>query len=270
MEPGRLTPETYHTDTARISKSGLDLINKAPAHYWQRYLSPYRPEHDTQAFLIGRAFHVAVSEPDKFFDRYIVSPAKIDRRTREGKEKWAEFELAAEGKTILQSEPDPRSRHLGYDQVMRMRDSARRHPAVSYLLSSGIAEEISLWEDGLTGAACKSMRDWRSGNIIVDFKSTDDASPEGFARSVRKYRYDVQNAFYIDGYFEATGRRAEAFIFVAVEKKPPYICEAYYLPPEDVDRAREKYQANLIAYVECRKRGKWGGYTDGKINLLTI
>lgn len=265
-----MTPETYHADTSNISKSGLDLIERAPAHYWQKYINPDRDEIDTKAFLIGRAFHVATTEPDKFFDRYIVAPGKIDRRTRDGKEKWTEFEQAAEGKTILQANADSNSRHLSYDQVMYMRDSARRHPSVSWLLTFGIAEEISVWEDSLTDAPCKSMRDWRREDVIVDFKSTDDASPEGFARSVRKYRYDVQNAFYIDGYYEATGRRASAFVFVAVEKKPPYICEAYYLPAEDVDRAREKYQANLITYMECRASGKWGGYSEGKINLLRI
>ena len=39
---------TYHTNTSRISKSGLDLINRAPAHYYERYLNPAaNPQKET-------------------------------------------------------------------------------------------------------------------------------------------------------------------------------------------------------------------------------
>ena len=45
---------TYHTNTSRISKSGLDLINRAPAHYFERYLNPKAPpQKETPALIIG-------------------------------------------------------------------------------------------------------------------------------------------------------------------------------------------------------------------------
>jgi hypothetical protein len=52
---------TYHTDTTRISKSGLDLINRAPALYYERYLNPTaEPQKETPALIIGSAVHCAV------------------------------------------------------------------------------------------------------------------------------------------------------------------------------------------------------------------
>lgn len=270
-KPMLLTPATYHSDTTHISKSGLDLINRAPAHYWQKYLNPNRQEVDeTQAFMIGSALHRATTEPETFFDRYIVSPKKIDRRYKEGQEQWQEFLLASEGKTILQSTSDEKSKHLSYDQIMYMRDAIRNHKSADLLLRNGVAEQIYTWVDPITGMLCKSMQDWKTRNILVDIKTTEDASEDGFVRSIYKYRYDVQAAFYTDGLFEATGQRISEFIFIAIEKKPPYICEVWALHPDDIDAGREKYLKNLNTYKECLQTGVWGGYTDGKINRIRV
>ena len=56
----------YHLDTTRISKSGLDLIQKSPAHYYYRYLSGQHEERSSKALEIGSAVHAAVLEPELF------------------------------------------------------------------------------------------------------------------------------------------------------------------------------------------------------------
>ena len=74
----------YHTDTSRVSKSGLDLINRAPALYYERYLNPNAaPQKESPALIIGSAAHCAVFEPAEFGKRYAVAP-HCDRRTKEG------------------------------------------------------------------------------------------------------------------------------------------------------------------------------------------
>src|SRR6185369_4223324 len=73
-ELGLMIPnDDYHKDTSRISKSGLDLINRSPAHYWERYLNPNpapRPEKEWQR--TGGALGCAVLEPDEFPLRYAI------------------------------------------------------------------------------------------------------------------------------------------------------------------------------------------------------
>lgn len=256
---------TYHNDTTHISQSGLKLIERAPAHYWQRYLSPDKKEHDNQAFAIGRAFHRATTEPETFFQHYIVSPGKLDRRTKEGKQKWSEFEAAAQGRAILQAaSPDTgtKQRDLDYDTVMRMSESARKHPLGARFIRSGMgkAEECHYWIDEETGVRCKAMTDWRAGgSVIIDLKSTDDASPQGVRRSIRKYGYDFQTAFYLDALFATTGVRHD-FFFLFTEKKAPYLSAAYVLTPEDIQAARARYRDALITYRECLQTGMWPGY----------
>jgi hypothetical protein len=195
---------TYHTDTSRISKSGLDLINRAPAHYYERYLNPKAaPQKETHALIIGSAVHCAVLEPEEFGKRYAVGP-RVDKRTKAGKEEWEAFLTAAEGLTCLDSETAT--------LCERIMEAVRKFPAAKYLLNQGKAEEPIYWTDEAIGVDCKARPDWLTpDNIIVDLKTTDDASPRGFAQSVKKYRYDVQAAFYWDGLEAATQRTCEGF-----------------------------------------------------------
>jgi len=242
----------YHNDTSRISQSGLKLIMKAPALYYERYLKPTRKPHDTQAFVLGRAFHRAVTEPDTFFKHYIVAPGKIDRRTKAGKQKWAEFQAAAQGRVILQGTEETAGRNLDYNTIMDMSDSVRAHPVGKTIRAgAGEAEKVLKWEDPASAAPCKCMMDWLpfSHDAIIDLKSTDDASPEGAKRTVRKYGYDVQVAFYLDGLFQATGQRA-SFIFLFTEKKAPFLTAAYVLDEETIHQGRRKYKEALVNYMQ--------------------
>lgn len=246
---------TYHTDTSRISKSGLDLINRAPAHYYERYLNPKAaPPKETPALIIGSAVHCAVLEPEEFGKRYAVGP-RVDKRTKAGKEEWEAFLIAAEGLICLDSETAT--------LCERIMESVRRFPAAKYLLNQGKAEEPIYWTDEAIGVDCKARPDWLTpDNIIVDLKTTDDASPRGFAQSVRKYRYDLQAAFYWDGLEAATQRTCEGFFFIAVEKSPPFLCAVYYISNDDMQDAREKYQKNLLTYKMCKESGIWSGYSE--------
>lgn len=246
---------TYHTDTSRISKSGLDLINRAPAHYYERYLNPNaNPPKETPALIIGSAVHCAVLEPEEFGKRYAVGP-RVDKRTKAGKEEWEAFLIASEGLTCLDSETAT--------LCERIMESVRKFPAAKYLLSGGKAEEPIYWTDEAIGVDCKARPDWLTPeNIIVDIKTTDDASPRGFAQSVRKYRYDVQAAFYWDGLEAATQRTCEGFFFIVVEKSPPFLCAVYYISNDDMQDAREKYQKNLLTYRMCKESGIWSGYSE--------
>lgn len=144
-----INQNNYHQDIRHISKSGLDLIATCPKKYWYKYLSNQSKDFDNSAFKIGRAFHRACTEPETFSDNYIVSRTKIDRRTKKGKEKFADLMHLAKGREILQTEESmtskEKTKHLSYDQIMFMRDSVFAHPIANYLLKEGTAEKIYTW-----------------------------------------------------------------------------------------------------------------------------
>ena len=260
-----MTNEAYHSDTSRISKSGLDLINKSPAHYWEHYLNPNRePEQQTEAKAIGTVIHHAILEPHLFERRYhclndedVIAQigGKAPRNTNKYRD-WLAEQMAMHADKKLLGQDD-------FNTALRMRDAVHAHPAAAVLLQAGSAEQTVLFDEPQTGAACKIRPDWLSETgFIVDVKSTEDASPYGFGKSSHNYRYDVQGSFYKDGITYATGQHPEGFAFIALEKKPPYLVGVYFVTDEVFELGRKKYLSNLQTYIECLRKNKWPGYSE--------
>ena len=247
----------YHRHSA-VSKSHLDQIARSPLHYWARYLDPNRVDPEsTPAMAIGSALHTHVLELDTWDQRYVTMPEGIDRRTKQGKAEWEAFNAASSGRTVL-SKTDA-------ELVMRMARAIYAHPAAAFLLQRpGQAEQTYLWTDEATGLECKCRPDWMTtdGQLIVDLKTTEDASPAGFRKSVANFRYHVQAAWYLDGLERATGKRPEQFIFVCVEKKPPHAVAVYAASAEMVATGAITAEADLARLALCKEAGDWPGYSN--------
>ena len=255
---------TYHAHSA-VSKSHLDLVAKSPLHYWARYLDPNRvPQEPTAAMQIGSAVHTHILELDQWDAQYVVAPAGIDRRTKVGKAEWEVFQTAIGTRTVISREDA--------DLVMRIGRSVLGHPAAAYLLGlPGKAETTHMWVDEATGLQCKCRPDWLldDGSMIVDLKTTEDASPRGFQKSIAQWRYHIQASFYLDGLQHATGKRPEQFVFIAVEKKPPYVCAVYVADQQMIEIGRDTARRDLDKLNVCKAADYWPGYSDGieQINL---
>ena len=248
----------YHAHPA-VSKSHLDLVAKSPLHYWARYIDPNRvPQEPTAAMAIGSAVHTHVLELDQWDAQYVVAPENIDRRTKAGKAEWEVVTTAASGRTML-SRADA-------ELIMRMGHSVYSHPAAAMLLKQlpGKAETTWMWNDAATGLQCKCRPDWLTddGSLIIDLKTTEDASPAGFRKSIAAYRYHVQAAHYLTGVERATGRRPEQFIFICVEKKAPFCTAVYAADAQMVEIGSEIAARDLDVLATCKQAGAWPGYSD--------
>lgn len=246
-----LTNDQYHA-TEAVSKSHLDKLARSPAHYWAAYLDParVRPE-PTPAMMLGTALHTAVLEPDLWDATIAVLPQAFDRRTKAGKELAQAFEQEAAGKLVLT--PDDA------DRVRRMADAVHQHPASRFLLDlPGKREASYFWTDQETGIECKCRPDWHSTDrrLVVDVKTTEDASPKGFQRSVANFRYHVQAAWY------QRPLGAEQFLFICVEKAPPYCVAVYAVTPVMFAAGSRVADRDLALLAKCRKAGRWPGYSD--------
>ena len=91
-----------------LSKSRLDLINKAPILYKRKYIDGINEQVETSALVLGKALHCRVFEPAEFGKRYAIAPS-VDKRTKEGKELYADFVQQSEGLTVLTREQDRKS-----------------------------------------------------------------------------------------------------------------------------------------------------------------
>jgi hypothetical protein len=254
----------YHAHHA-ISKSHLDLIARSPLHYWSRYLDPNRitPE-PTPAMRLGTALHTHVLELSRWDADIAVTPAGLDRRTKAGKEAWAAFEAEAAGRTVISADDA--------EQVQAMARAIYGHPAAAMLLGlPGKAETTHMWTDAVTGLECKCRPDWLTddGAIVVDLKTTEDASPAGFRKSIAQWRYGVQAAWYCHSLEMATGIRPAQFIFIAVEKKPPYAVAVYAADEQMIEHGMETAMRDLGKLAACRLTDSWPGYSD-QIEMISL
>lgn len=236
-----------------ISKSVLDKIRKSPAHA-KAYLEG-ASEASTPAQVLGSAFHTLVLEPHKFDREYIVSRT-FDRRTKQGKEDAARFELENVGRVVI--DEDDHENLLAMQRAVMADDCAR-----NLLQMQGARAEHSMyWTDPETGQQLRSRPDlWGPQDaVIVDVKTTEDASEEGFARSIADYRYHVQAAYYSDIAERLTGRK-HVFAFLAVEKKAPFNVSVYTLKELAIEQGRREYYQDLWTLMMCEMHNRWPGYT---------
>lgn len=248
------TNDEYHSGPG-VSKSHLDAIaNASPLHYWHKYINPERVRNPpTMAMIMGSAVHSAVLEPDLFPSEYVESPG-FDRRTKNGKADAEAFEQANAGKVVLSPED--------YATCLAVRDAVHRHPVASGLLHGGKAEQSFYAVDEETGELIKCRTDYLhdSGAMIVDLKTTDDASPSGFGKSAANYRYPIQTAWYNHVLDSAFGEHPANWVFLAVEKSPPYAIGIYVTEADQVARASIAARENFHRIVECKRSGQWPDY----------
>jgi exodeoxyribonuclease VIII len=252
-----MTNAEYHASGA-VSKSVLDMIHKSPAYY--QYCRE-NPRQQTDSMLLGSVVHKLVLETETFASEFVIEPY-CDKRTKAGKELYKQF-LDSLGDGMTAVPPDV------YDTAKAMAEAVKAHPVAAKLLTDGKPEESYFWEQD--GIKCSCRPDWlRSDGIVVDLKTTKDASPDGFQKSAYNFRYYVQAWWYIHG-LKLLGIDATEFIFIAVESAAPYtVCvyaadDLYYKLGEI--EAAEDFQT----YKECMKSGNWYGYEkEPEIHSLSV
>jgi exodeoxyribonuclease VIII len=246
--------EYHQKELGVISKSALDQIHRSPAHY--RAWLDAKELKETAALAFGRAFHCSVLEPAVFAGTYVVQPDFGDCRFKANKaarDFWLEENA---GKYIISADDSL--------AIAGMTASLRAHPAASKILVEGDPEVTLRWTDPETGLPGKSRADYhvKAKRLVADLKSTEDASPEAFARSVYKFRYHVQDALYRLA-FAQCGEPIHHFALVAVEKDPPFAVAVYTLDEEAVARGLQAARKDISTLQACLETDSWVAYSNG-------
>lgn len=254
-EPGHYPdmPNGVYHSCAGVSKSGVMLINRSPAHFMASKQGPKK--YPTPMMAMGSLIHTLALEPEKFTAEYIVAP-EISRRSNAGKDAWNRFQEEAGDRQIISQEQ--------LDEAHKAFAAIRTHQFAGPALSGGKAEQSYFWTDALSGVLAKCrpdyVRELSSGHVLLDLKTTDDASPEAFSRACANFGYHVSAAMSMDGYEAVTGIRPLAYKFVVVERSAPYGIAVYELEQRAIQKGRYIYQDALCVYRECSETGEWFGY----------
>lgn len=247
-----MTSELYHANSA-VSRSGLMLFNKSPQHYWWQYLSGKAEKTESDAMRIGSAFHTLLLEPAKFDSRVLVWSGK-PRNTTAGKEDFAQATAEANGRLLIKQDELAELKHMA--------ESILSQPVASKVIGKdGYIEPSFFWVDEQLKVFVKSRPDYyREDGIVLDLKTTADASREEFERSVVKFGYDIQAYMQMEAIERCTGKRPDNFVFICVEKEPPYATAFYVADQNMLDCGAFRYRKLLEKYAECLHLNTWPGY----------
>ena len=252
-----ITNDEYH-DSQGISRSALWTFNRTPALYWHQYINPdYVKPEQTAPLILGNLVHCIALEPLEFDKQYAVAP-QLDKRTKAGKQEWANFQLEADGKTIIT--------HDMAIQADKMADRLAMNDTFRAMITDAKIEQSIYFTHERTGLQCKVRPDIWTGNIVGDLKTTDNASPREFQASAFKYGYYLQ-AGMISEALRSLGDKMSNFVFAAVEKKEPHLEALYPLDQDALDYGINLFNKLMDDFAECLLKDEWPGYG---IQSLTI
>lgn len=251
-----------------VRRSALWKISESPQKF---HWAESNPEPPTPAMIFGTMVHKLLLEPESFPDEFAVVP-DCDRRTKEGKAIYEAFMQSLEGHdvTLVSSED--------YQTALAMVEAAKASPYVERLLV-GEHEKAIVWADDLTGETCKSrldsLGDVNGKPLIVDYKTTTDASTDEFMRTAIRLGYDFQAAFEIEAIKHGTDICKDddpIFVFIVQEKKAPYAVNILAADPLFIERGQNLFRELIGIYHDCKCTGEWYGYLGkfSSINNVTL
>jgi exodeoxyribonuclease VIII len=225
----------------------LSLLKQSPRLFYNRYELGQQVE-STPAMKFGSLLHCMVLEPEQVLERYLVIP-KMDMRFKDSKSVVAALMEANRGKETVSFEI--------FQQASIAAGYVRMHPEFEPFTKTPqlIEKRIDFYVNGF---ACRSKLDMvcPEQQVIWDVKTTQDASPGAFARSIADYGYHRQAAFYIEACQQEFGS-VFRFLFIAIQKTEPWECGVYELGHDDLAKGYFEIQSLLDEYRKRKISNNW-------------
>lgn len=249
----KMTNKEYHAAPG-LSKSMMDKLKQSPAHfkYWEDHKEE---ENQTEAMLMGSLLHTLVLEPKLLKKEYAILP-DLNRRTNEGKTMSKKFLEQNKDKTIITQGQ--------FEEAVAWANAIKNHSKAKEYLKSKIGmNEVSIfWRDEFNQEICKARLDRVQGDCIIDIKSAASAQQDDFQRKAFQLGYHRQAYWFSEAFEQQFGRAPEKFVFIVVEKTPPYNVVVYVIDEFAKEIGGKECRELLDTYHYCKESNNWYGY-DG-------
>ena len=239
----------YHS-SAGISRSVLMEFRRSPYHYQHKYLVDSSHSMPTPAMIMGNLVHTMVLEPHKFDSEFVMRP-EMDRRTNAGKQAFNAFTMTLAGR-----------QSVTYEQVAEadaIQKAVMAQPMCEALLMDCKIEQSIYFTHDATGLQAKSRPDAWNGSLVIDLKTSADASYRSFQNSAFKYGYFIQ-AGLANAALRSIGIAMEKFVFIVVEKDKPHAVGLYVLDEEAIAYGENQFDELMKGLAICMERNKWPSY----------
>ncbi|WP_427422690.1 PD-(D/E)XK nuclease-like domain-containing protein [Lysinibacillus fusiformis] len=243
-----ISADEYHGDAA-LSSSGARrlLAPSCPAKFHYERTNPIEPTSEMQ---FGTVVHsILLGGEDDL--------AVIDVKTwQSAAAKAAKEEAELAGKIPVKL--------ADYQVAKAMVSVIRSHPLAGPLFRGGQAEQSLFWTDKETGVDLRARPDQMKLNrrrpLVVDLKTSGSAEPFEFGRSIDDYNYHIQQDFYLAGIRALDLAKEVDFVFVVVEKKPPYLITVGQLDAVSAEAGHFYARKAIRLYADCVAHNDWPEY----------
>ena len=249
------------------------------------------PEDDKPAYLLGRLFHMAATQPEQVEKEFALRPATYTatKMVGRGVAKHEESEEkpwngnANECKRmygVWKSEGIEMVKPDDWVLAHGMAESVRKHPKLGRLIDGGEMEVSAVWIDLTHGLPMKARWDIRKNRVLADLKSTTIASEYAWMNQAYRFKYHMQAGIYVDAQLALDPCLDQIdnwtwFIFAAVEKYPPYaltVWDVMDVPDagsyQFLQLGRATYKMLLGRFRQCLGRDEWPGYEDEHRDMM--
>jgi hypothetical protein len=214
-------------------------------------------DEDRPAYLLGRALHTLVLEGRPTFEQEYAVGGPVNPKTGEifGSQTKAYAEwAAAQGRPVLTV--------AQFDLIESMAEGVKAHGLAAEILSEGVPEAVLRCT--YREMPCQIRIDWFDPHrSIADLKTCDDLTY--FEADARRYGYLYQLAFYRAIVMHVIGIPMPVHL-VAIEKKEPFRCGVWQLPPFSLEQAQKENDAAIERLKRCQLTGVWpSGYEECRV-----
>lgn len=276
-----LSNDEYHS-SAGISRSALMRFKRSPMHYWHEYESgDFVKAEPTSALILGDVVHTLVLEPHLYAERYAIQPVlpalpkvgllrdvgrdiyETQKAARAAMEAQNDalghaFLISSAGKMVISADVAAKA--------VAMAGAIQSNPIAVDLLQDCAMESSIYFDHQPTGIQLKARPDAWNGSIIVDLKTSVDASFRGFQGSAFGYGYFLQAAFCHEA-LKSVGVEMEKFVFLVVEKTPPYATAIYVLDDDALQFGINQLDELMARFKICQDTQN---FPDYGIQTLTL
>jgi exodeoxyribonuclease VIII len=242
----------YHEHPALSASKLKTLVLGTPRDYWARYLDPDRQAFKpSDAMRQGSLVDAMLTQTAEMPLLYVVAP-DCDRRTKAGKEIWAEAQDRAveTGGEVISRE--------WYENGQRIADMLSRDGITKESLD-GSGQNPHFWNDAEFGTSCRYMPDCEipSNGLLVDLKKSRSPEPRAFQRQAYALGYDIQMAHYSEGYRDRYGEYPERCVLLAYQWDWPHNYSVNVLTADMLEEGRRRREEGMAVLRECYERDTW-------------
>ena len=249
----------YHNKDHGHSSSDLkSILKNGPEKFKYFYDQPSK--EPTDAMKVGSVLHCGLLRPEEF-DQEIIQLPDLNLRTNAGKAEKEEFYMDNLDKLIVTQKQ--------LDLGMGMVESCKRNDDIMELLSGSVCERSMYAE--ILGTPLRTRPDSYKNHVLLELKSTRDASPTEFAKQIANLHYHVSLVHYAQCMEQCAPEELEfaqiEYRFLVVENTEPFVTAVYRPTERMVHVGFELWKEAFALLQSCLENDTWPGHEETEIDL---